>query len=177
MAAHQAGVGGEVLQHRVADGGHLVVLGVGQVVVVEGVEVRGVAALAVIVEFAQQQHVRPGTLDDFGDVADLLHVEGLGLLGAAQGAVGEAGQQGILLGAGQGELFPQHAGCSAIEGEIEGGKANHGGPRRQCGRDSLPSLAGKWQHPAEFHGKGARVSPVTRKRSAQAQRERGEGMA
>ena len=57
MAAHQAGVGGEVLQHRVADGLHLVVLGMGQVVVVEGLEVRGVAALAVIVEFVEQEHV------------------------------------------------------------------------------------------------------------------------
>ncbi|MNC11374.1 hypothetical protein D3C75_590690 [compost metagenome] len=127
MAAHQAGVGGEVLQHRVADGLHLVVLGVGQVVVVEGFEVRGVTALAVIVEFVEQEHVWPGALHYLGDVADLLHVEGLGLLGAAQGAVGEAGQQGILLGTAQGQFTGEHAGGGAIEGEVEGSEANHGG--------------------------------------------------
>ncbi|MNM75583.1 hypothetical protein D3C81_873750 [compost metagenome] len=127
MAAHQAGVGGEVLQHRVADGLHLVVLGMGQVVVVEGFEVRGVTALAVIVEFVEQEHVWPGALHYLGDVADLLHVEGLGLLGAAQGAVGEAGQQGILLGAAEGQFTGEHAGGGAIEGEVEGSEANHGG--------------------------------------------------
>ncbi len=78
MAAHQAGVGGKILQHRVADGGHLVVLGVGQVVVVERSQIGGAGALAVVVELVEQEDVRPGALDNLGDIADLLHILGAG---------------------------------------------------------------------------------------------------
>ncbi|MNZ66931.1 hypothetical protein D3C78_851640 [compost metagenome] len=99
----------------------------GQVVVVEGLEIGCALPLAVVVELVEQEDVRPGALHYLGDVADLLHVEGLGLLGAAQGAVGEARQQGILLGATEGQFTGEHAGGGAIEGEVEGSEANHGG--------------------------------------------------
>lgn len=126
MAAHQAGVGGEVLQHRVADGLHLAVLGVGQVVVVERLQVGGIFAFAVVVELVEQEDIRSSALHYLGDIADLLHVQGFGLLCAAQAAVSEASQQGVLLGAGQGQFPAQHAWSGAIKGEVEGSEANHG---------------------------------------------------
>ncbi len=92
VAAHQTGVGGEVLHHRIADGRHFGMLGVGQIVIVEGFQVGGVLAFAIVVEFVEQEHIRAGALDDLRHVADLLHVQGLGLLCPAKIAVGEAGQ-------------------------------------------------------------------------------------
>ena len=126
ITAHQAGVGGEVLHHRIADGGHFGMLGVGQIVVVEGFQIGGALAFAVVVEFVEQEHIRAGALDDLRHVADLLHVLGFGFRGTAQAPFGEAGQQGILLGAGQRQLTGQHTGGSAVKREVEGGKTNHG---------------------------------------------------
>ncbi len=126
ITAHQAGVGGEVLHHRIADSRHFGVLGVGQIVVVEGFQIGGALAFAVVVELVEQEHIRAGALDDLRHVADLLHVLGFGFSGAAQAPFGEAGQQGILLGAGQGQLTGQHTGGSAVKREVEGGKTNHG---------------------------------------------------
>jgi len=126
ITAHQAGVGGEVLHHRIADGRYLCVLGVSQIVVVEGFQIGGALAFAVVVELVEQEHIRAGALDDLRHVADLLHVLGFGFRGAAQAPFGEAGQQGILLGAGQCQLTGQHTGSRAIKSDIKRGKANHG---------------------------------------------------
>ena len=126
ITAHQAGVGGEILHHRIADGRHLCVLGVSQIVVVEGFQIGGALAFAVVVELVEQEHIRAGALDDLRDVADLLHVLGFGFSGAAQAPFGEAGQQGILFGAGQRQLASQHTGGGTVEGYIKRGKADHG---------------------------------------------------
>ncbi|MNI33472.1 hypothetical protein D3C73_874260 [compost metagenome] len=128
MTAHQPCVGGEILHHRVADGLRLAVLGMGQVVVVERLEIRCALALAVVVEFVQQEDVRAGALHYLGDIADLLHVFGLGYFGLAEAGVAllVAGQQGVLGGAVQGQFAGEHAGGGAIEGEVEGSEANHG---------------------------------------------------
>ncbi|MNV87109.1 hypothetical protein D3C71_1812040 [compost metagenome] len=100
----------------------------GQVVVVERLEIRCALALAVVVEFVQQEDVRAGALHYLGDIADLQHVLGLGDLGLAEVGVAllVAGQQGVLGGAVQGQFAGEHAGGGAIEGEVEGSEANHG---------------------------------------------------